>query len=148
MAYLSRRLLVYRSRRFDPQQISQADLHKQKRLVYTDFKTNFQLKIGQAAIVKSDNFELVFLGVVKESRCPADLNCFESGQVNIAVKIIAKGHSLGNSQLINNASRKDLGIKQVSNYLIEFVKVEPCPKNTQRIKPSDYVITLIVSYIG
>jgi hypothetical protein len=139
--------LVDRSRRFDPQQISQADLQKHKRLVYADFQTNFQLKVGQTAIVKSEDFELKFLGVAKDSRCPADLNCFESGQINIAVKITAKGHSLGNSQLVNNASRKDLGTKQVSNYLIEFVKAEPDPKNTQRIKPSDYVVTLIVSDI-
>jgi hypothetical protein len=139
---------VDRSIIFYPQQISRIDLHQRNKLVDTDFATSFQLRIGQTAIIKSVGFELKFLNVVKDSRCPNDLNCFESGQIEIAVEIIVKDRSYGNLQMIHNASHENLRIIKVNNYLIKFVKAEPYPKNTHRIKASDYVITLMISYIG
>ena len=117
------------------------------KLVSTELKTSFQLRIGQNAIIKSEDFKLKFLNVVKDSRCPKDLNCFESGQIEIAVEIIVRGRSYKNLQIIHNASHKNSDTIKVNNYSIEFVKAEPYP-NTQTIKTSDYVITLMVSYIG
>ncbi|WP_309741735.1 hypothetical protein [Chamaesiphon sp. OTE_20_metabat_361] len=139
---------VDRSIIFYPQQTIQIDRHQRNILADTDFKTSFQLRIGQTAIIKSESFELKFLNVVKDSRCPKELNCFESGQIEIAVEIIVKDRSYGNLQIIHNASHKNSETIKVDNYLIKFVKAEPYPQNTLRIKASDYVITLMVSYIG
>lgn len=140
--------LVDRSMIFYPQQISQIYHYQRNKLVSTDFKTSFQLRIGQTAIIKSENFELKFLNVVEDSRCPKNLNCFESGQIEITVEIIVKDRSYGRLQMIRNASHKNSDTIKVNNYLIEFIKAEPYPKNTQRTKASDYVITLMVSYIN
>ena len=128
----------------DRQQISQIDRQNQDNQIHTDFNTQFQLKVGQSAIVKSRNFELIFLGVTEDSRCPADLNCFESGQIKIALKIAIDGRNLGCLNLANNASIKKLSIKQFNNFLIEFVTVRPYPNSNQIIKTPDYIITLIV----
>lgn len=139
--------LVNQQKKFNCQQMSQTDNQKQKKLINTDFNTQFQLKVNQIAIIKSKKFEITFLDVVEDSRCPSDVNCFESGQIKIAVKVVVNDRDLGDLNFINNTSKKNLSIKQVDNYLIEFVKAEPYPKSTQTINNSDYVVTLIVSKI-
>lgn len=137
--------LVNQQKKFNYQQMSQADNQKPKRLINTDFNTQFQLKAGQIAIIKSANFELTFLDVIEDSRCPSDVNCFESGQIKVAVKVVVNESDLGDLNLLNNTSRENLGIKQVDDYLIKFVKAEPYPRSNQTIMFSDYIITLIVS---
>ncbi len=137
--------LVNQPRKINYQQMSQTDNQKQKKIIYTDFNNQFQLKVDQIAIIKTEKFKLTFLDIIEDSRCPSDLNCFDSGQIKVAVKVVVNDCDLGDLNLINNTSRKNLGSTKVDDYLIKFVKAEPYPKSTQTIKLSDYIITLIVS---
>jgi hypothetical protein len=116
----------------------------QKNMIYTDFGTQFQFRIGEVASINSGEVELKLLEVAEDSRCPSDLKCFEAGQIQITVKILVDEQDLGNLNLSNNASRKDLAIKRFDNYVIEFVKAQPYPKSNQKIELSDYVVTLRV----
>jgi hypothetical protein len=126
------------------QQMKQAN-QRQKKVLDMCLDASFNLRLGQIANIKSEKFKITFLDVVEDSRCPADIDCYEAGQIKIAVKVVATDRDLGKIDLINNASRENLGIQQVDKYLIKFVKANPYPKSTQKIKISDYVITLIVS---
>lgn len=117
----------------------------QKSMICADFGTQFQLKVSEIASINSGEVELTLLEVTEDSRCPSELNCFEAGQIQITVKVLVDKQNLGTLNLIYNASRKDLAIKQFDNYVIEFVKAEPYPKSNQEIKLSDYIITLVVS---
>lgn len=116
-----------------------------KNMIYADFGNQFNLKVNQSAIINSGEVKVTFLEVTEDSRCPSDLNCFWAGQIQVAVNILVNGHNLGTLHLVNNASRKDLSIKKIKKYLIEFVKAEPYPKNNQEIEFSGYIITLAVS---
>ncbi|MBD2521409.1 hypothetical protein [Nostoc sp. FACHB-133] len=116
-------------------------------MVSADFGEQFQLKISEIASINSGKVELTLLDVTEDSRCPSDLNCFWAGQIQIIVKILVDKKDLGKSNLIYNASRKDLAIKKIDNYLIEFIKAEPYPKSNQKIELSDYVFTLVVSLL-
>lgn len=117
----------------------------QKSMVHADFGNQFQLKISEVASIKSGEVELTLLEVTEDTRCPSNLNCFEAGQIQITVKVLVNKQDLGTLNLIYNASRKDLAIKQFDNYMIEFVKAEPYPKINQEIELSDYVVTLVAS---
>ena len=117
----------------------------QKNMTCADFGTQFKLKIDEVACINSGEVELILLGIIEDSRCPSELNCFEAGQIQVAVKILVNEQHLGTLNLINNVSRQELAIKRFNNYVIEFVKAEPYPKTNQEIKASDYTITLVVS---
>jgi hypothetical protein len=117
----------------------------QYNMISADFGEQFQLKICEVARINSGEVELTLLDVTEDSRCPSDMNCFWSGQIQITVKTLVNKRNLGNLNLIYNASRKDLAVKKINNYLIEFIKAEPYPKSNQKIELSDYVFTLVVS---
>lgn len=117
----------------------------QKSMTCADFGTQFELKVDEVACINSGEVKLILRGIIQDSRCPSELNCFEAGQIQVAVKILVNEQDLGNLNLINNLSRKDLAIRRLDNYVIEFVKAEPYPKSNQEIKASDYIITLVVS---
>ena len=122
------------------------ELHfTQENMVYANFGNQFNLKPNQSAIINSGEVKVTFLEVTEDSRCPSDLNCFWAGQIQVFVNILENGHDLGTLRLVNNASRKDLSIKKINKYLIEFIKAEPYPKSNQEIEFSDYIITLAVS---
>ncbi|MDV2998039.1 MAG: hypothetical protein N4J56_007744 [Chroococcidiopsis sp. SAG 2025] len=125
--------------------IDEISTRAQKNMISADVGTQFQLKLSEVASINSGEVELTLLEVTEDSRCPSDLNCFEAGQIQITVKVLVDKQDLGTLNLICNASRKDLAIKQFDNYVIEFVKAEPYPKSNQKIKLSDYIITLVVS---
>lgn len=126
-----------------------SSIHKlhliQENMVYANFKNQFNLKLNQSAIIKSGEVKVTFLEVTEDSRCPSDLTCFWAGQIQVAVNILVNGHNLETLHLVNNASRKDLSIKKINKYLIEFIKAEPYPKSNQETESSDYIITLAVS---
>lgn len=116
-------------------------------MVSADFGEQFKLKVSEVVSINSGEFELTLLDVAEDSRCPSELNCFWAGQIQIIVKVLVDKKDLGTSNLIYNASRKDLAIKKIDNYLIEFIKAEPYPKSNQEIELSDYVFTLVVSLL-
>lgn len=117
----------------------------QYNMISAGFGEQFQLKIGEVARINSGEVEITLLDITEDSRCPSDLNCFWSGQIQITVKTLLNKRDLGNLNFIYNASRKDLALKNIDNYLIEFIKAEPYPKSNQKIELSDYVFTLVVS---
>jgi hypothetical protein len=128
------------------QQMKQAN-KRQKRLFDACLNTQFNLRLGQVAKIKIEQLKITFLDVVEDSRCPTDINCYESGQIKIAVKVVAKDRDLGKIDLVNNVSRENLSIQQVDKYLIKFVKADPYPESANKIRKLDYVITLTVSKI-
>jgi hypothetical protein len=114
-------------------------------MIYSNFGNQFNLKLNQSAIINSGEIKVTFLEVTEDSRCSSDLNCFSAGQIQVSVNILENGHDLGTLHLVNNASHKDLSIKKINKYLIEFIKAEPYPKSNQKIEFFDYIITLAIS---
>jgi hypothetical protein len=119
-----------------------------KNLVLADFGQQFELKINQSASINSGEVKVNFLRVIEDSRCPADVDCVWSGQIQVAVNVSVKGSTPKTLSLINRAGNKNISTKKFKKYSIEFVKAEPYPKNTnQQTKPADQIISLIVSRV-
>jgi hypothetical protein len=117
-----------------------------KNIVSADFGQQFELKLNQSASINSGEVKVNFLRVIEDSRCPSDVDCVWSGQIQVAVSVSVKGSVPKTLSLINRARSKNISTKKFKKYSIEFVKAEPYPKNrNQKTKPADQTISLIVS---
>jgi hypothetical protein len=117
-------------------------------IVSADFGQQFELKLNQSASINSGEVKVNFLRVIEDSRCPADVDCVWSGQIQVAVNVSVKGSAPKTLSLINRAGNKNISTKKFKKYSIEFVKAEPYPKNrNQKTKPADQIIFLIVSRV-
>lgn len=124
--------------------VSQEDIEQQRGLINANLDTEFQLKVDQKAVIKSENIEIKFLDVVEDSRCPSDVVCIWAGQTTVAVSVLKSGKNLGNFNLTIGTS-ENLNAKTFNGYSIKLIKLEPYPKSTQKIALSDYAATLIVN---
>jgi len=105
----------------------------------------FNLKIDQAVIIESESLKVKFLEVTEDSRCPSDVTCIWAGRVGVLLNISIDNNNLGDIKLMNGADSQKLDIKDINGYSIRLVKVDPYPISTKEIKPSDYIISLIIS---
>jgi hypothetical protein len=107
--------------------------------------SQFYLKVGQTATVKSENIAVKFLEVTGDSRCPSDVVCIWAGQVSVVVNITKNGENLGDVALTLGVSNPGLSVKNVGGYYIKVIAVNPYPISTHKIEQSEYIATLVVS---
>ena len=61
---------------------------EKENLISAKLGEQFQLKVNQIAILKSDNIEIKFLNVTNDSRCPSDVTCVWEGEVKMSVNVV------------------------------------------------------------
>jgi hypothetical protein len=95
---------------------------------------------GQSAAVPNTTFQLRFVGVSGDSRCPADALCIQGGDAIVQIDVLpAAGSSTryelhtGNNQPARHGS-----------YVISLVELSPYPFSSRPISPGDYRATLRV----
>jgi hypothetical protein len=109
--------------------------------------SQFKLKVGQTTALKSDNIKVTLLKVTEDSRCASDVVCIWAGQVNVLVNVTKNGKNLGDVTLTLGAGNPDLAVKNVGDYSIKVIEVNPYPISTHKIESSEYIVTLKVSRI-
>lgn len=114
----------------------------EKQLIKVALDSPFQLKVGQTAVVDSENLKISFLNVTADSRCPSNVMCFWEGEAVISVSISEGDKDLSNFNLSTYGQKETVGY---GGYFIKLLKVEPYPATTKIIDISDYNVTLIVS---
>lgn len=107
--------------------------------------SHFKLKINQTTALKSDNIKVTLLKVTDDSRCPSDVVCIWAGQVSVLVNVTKNNVNLGDVTLTLGAGNPELAVKNVGDYIVEVIEVNPYPISTHRILPSEYIVTLKVS---
>ena len=107
--------------------------------------SQFGLKLGQVALITSENIKIKFLKVEEDSRCPSEVQCIWPGQVKIIVNVLKNERDLGEFNLISRMGEEDLAVKRFDGYSIKLIEVVPYPKKTQRLEISDYLVTLVIS---
>lgn len=127
------------------QQIPQEPNQEQEDLINVDLDTLFQLEANQIAFIEPEGLKIKFFNITEDSRCPSDVQCFWEGQITIVVNIEKDDSNLGDFNLTARSGHEDLAIKTFDGYSIKLIKVDPYPKTTQKIRLSDYVVSLIVS---
>jgi hypothetical protein len=110
----------------------------------TMLDSSFTLKIENTAKIDSE-LQLTMLGAIEDSRCPSDVTCVWEGTVSVQVNLIKNDLNLGN-HTIRLGENDDQQI--FDGYFVKLVTVEPYPLSTTSIKPSDYVMTFLVSKIN
>jgi predicted RecB family nuclease len=114
-------------------------------LISVNLGSQFDLKEGQVALIASEKIKIKFLKVEEDSRCPSGIQCVWQGQVKIAVNVVKNERDLGEFNLISRVGEEDLAVKTFDGYSIRLIEVAPEPKKNQRLKTSDYIVTLITS---
>lgn len=96
---------------------------------------------GECTSVAAGAVELRFGRVVRDSRCPADVQCVTAGFVEIAVTLTGAGTS-GSHTLALGSGRTASATHGA--HVVTLVDVQPVPKGTRAIPASEYRATFTV----
>jgi hypothetical protein len=107
-------------------------------------KNSFSLKVNQVAFIESENLELKFLGVKKDSRCPTETQCIWTGLVEIIIKVKKNDQNI-DLILIDRGDNNNSKTKVFDNYFVKLIEVIPYPPKNQTINTEDYSARLVVS---
>jgi len=99
----------------------------------------FQLGIGQTALISTENLTVKLLNL-SDSRCPSGVQCIWAGEVSATVRIAKDGRELATLNLTAGVVPKF-----TNGYAVTLNSVEPYPKSTQRILPSQYAATFTIT---
>lgn len=115
-----------------PTAIPIAQSNQLQNQITVDLGSQFQLKVKQVGVVEAESFKIKFLNVEDDSRCPADIQCFWSGQIAIVVNIVKNERDIGNFKLISRVGNENLASRVFDGYSIRIIEVSPYPKTTQK----------------
>ncbi|HKP39800.1 hypothetical protein [Mycobacterium sp.] len=106
----------------------------------------FTLGGGQEAVNANENLRLRFDQVLEDSRCPARVACFWTGQARIAVDVQPNG---GGPETVtfntNPAPGQTVNVVAIGGYNIELQSLDPYPQSPEDPIPfEDYRATLLV----
>jgi hypothetical protein len=105
----------------------------------TPFDRQVVLAPGQTAALAED-FSIRFVGVIGDSRCPADALCVLGGDAIVRINVMTA----------DDSAERDLhtGNNQPVHYgrvRIELVQLDPYPFSARPIEPGEYRATLRVA---
>jgi hypothetical protein len=90
---------------------------------------------GERASVAGGAVELRFDRVLRDSRCPADVQCVSAGFVEIAITLTAAGASAAHTLALGGGRTASAALEQ---HVVTLVDVQPVPKGTRAIPASEY----------
>lgn len=103
----------------------------------------FELKINQAGLIESENLRVEFVNVTEDSRCPSDVVCVWQGQATAFFEA-----TLGNDDVYTFELTTGDSTKSIGQYSVALDSLQPYPKSTEKIEPSDYVAEITVKKIS
>ena len=103
-----------------------------------DLGTDLSLRPGETVDV-DERLALTFVGVTRDSRCPAGVQCRVAGE---AVVVFEARCADAEAELTFEVPRETT--QTFEGYEITVTAVEPHPKAGKRIEPEDYVARFVV----
>ena len=105
----------------------------------------FVLGGGQEAALAGHELSLRFARVLEDSRCPALVACFWTGQARIAIVARSDGHDSTAEFNTNPAPNMTVTSVRVDGYTVVLESLDPYPQSPQdRIELEEYRATLLV----
>lgn len=96
---------------------------------------------GQAQMV--GGVAIRFVGVTRDTRCPGDAFCIQSGDAYIELDVTLALHRSVFELQVNDVSARS---RVIGNYQVELTEVAPYPfLSLPAIKPEDYRVSVKVS---
>lgn len=111
--------------------------------IYAESGKPFTLAIGQQAIFEDGKTSFRFTNVTEDSRCPTGVQCVWAGQVGTEVRM-ESGSAIVTVTLVAGSQPASVTLNGKA-YSASLTAVEPYPKHPDRIAPSDYRATFVVT---
>jgi hypothetical protein len=101
----------------------------------------FNMRIGDKAVVGKEKLAISFLSVLEDSRCPQGVNCVWQGNAKIAIEVKVKGEKSATLDLNTGHGAKEADHQ---GYRISLINLVPHPKEGEPTRAADYRATLKV----
>lgn len=101
----------------------------------------FDLRLGQTAVVGETGLRIRFVDVAEDSRCAEDVVCVWAGNARVVLQI-DEGTS-GREVAVN--STLDPRSVVVGSYRVRYVDLRPAPRAETMIEKNRYVVRLVVT---
>jgi hypothetical protein len=101
------------------------------------------LRPMQSAYVGSELFFLRFEEVVSDNRCPSDVVCIRAGEVIVRVSA-GESRDSYTFAVPSWSSAEHPHNRVIDGYQVELLSVQPHPRSSESINPSDYVANFVV----
>lgn len=103
----------------------------------------FALRVGQSAELSGTRLRLRFEQVREDSRCPADVVCVWGGNARMRLTIDADGE-VGSLELNTGLDPREV---ETNGFVVSAEGLQPEPRTSVAIEPTDYVVSLRVSRV-
>ncbi len=117
--------------------------NKDKNSIDISLNNDFELAFDQTAFFKDDHnsFTIKFIEVVRDIRCPSDLDCFWEGLVDIKVKVNLETIELATSNKLDGSITA-----VINDYRIRLKEIKPARGESNNIiKEKDYSAVLEIT---
>ena len=101
---------------------------------------DFELGMGESAVIDEVSIGVTFKGVSNDSRCPGDALCILGGDALVHVTAASRGGSRD-----YELHTGDMRPVQHEGVTIALVQLQPYPFSSRPIAPGDYRVTLRVT---
>jgi len=113
----------------------------------------FTLQNGQSAVLAEGDLRITFDSVIRDGRCPSQVNCAEQGAVEILVLTQQAEEAPASHELNPDPALAALGWAPTAvtagGYAIELQAVEPYPEQPEDLETfDDYTATFVVTEAG
>ncbi|MCT7661702.1 hypothetical protein [Mycobacterium deserti] len=108
--------------------------------------TPFGMAGGQQVSIGDASVRLRFIDVLEDSRCPADVECFWTGQARIAVSVVQDPEPAMTLEFNTNpAPGQNRQTIQTGDYELTLQRLDPYPRTPDEVPAlEDYVATMVV----
>jgi hypothetical protein len=101
----------------------------------------FTLAPGETATVQDTSLRVQFLGVMNDSRCPADVVCIQGGDALVTIRVMDGGR---NEYQLHTGDESQASITH-NGHRISLVQVQPYPFSSRTIRAEEYRATFTVA---
>lgn len=102
----------------------------------------FELRIGETAILDGGRVNVTFAALVSDSRCPGDVTCIHEGNAEVELLVIGDE---GEKRVSLNTNRRMAQNERYGLYRIALTQLVPYPRTDRPIEERDYGATLVIS---
>ena len=101
----------------------------------------FDLRVEDTAYITGTDLSVRVNGVPEDSRCPSDVTCVWAG--NARVWLTLREGSRRDSTSVNSTLEPHAATR--FGYTVRLIDVRPLKVSGQEVRPSDYIIRLVVT---
>lgn len=114
--------------------------------IQASLDTDFQLGLGQSALIAGANLEIGFVDVISDSRCPKGEQCFSAGDAAVRIWLQESGENRHEEVL--HTPKQGPRFADFSNHRIHLVDLTPDPVSGVTTPPADYRVVLRVEVVS